>query len=245
MARSIRDLRLGLEVMSRGDPRDGVWVPAPLAGPPAPGRVAIMPAPAGYEVHPACQEAVCQAGRHLQAAGYEVEAVEVPEFRRAAELWEVIGLPQLNLNLVPALDRIADPALTDFVTHWIAAKGLADLSEFILGLAERERLLSVWSQFLETYPVIVLPNSPQPFLETELDRKGREGALATLDGIRFQFPCPVLGLPGLSVPVSRFEGQPMGVQMISRRFREDLLLAAGEAVEAGEGIFTPIDPVAG
>jgi hypothetical protein len=33
--------------------------------------------------------------------------------------------------------------------------------------------------------------------------------------------------------------------MISRRFREDLLLSAGEVIEAAEGIFTPIDPVVG
>ena len=245
MARSVRDLRLGLEVMSQGDHRDGVWVPAPLVGPAAKKRVALMPAPAGYDVHPACSEAVRQAGRHLAEAGYEVEEIEVPEFRKAAELWDVIGLPQLNLNLVPALKRIADPALSDFVTHWIEAKGLADLTGFILGLAERDRLLTVWNQFMESFPVILLPNCPSPFLETELDTRGREGALATLDGIRFQFPCPVLGLPGLSVPVGLFGGQPMGVQMISRRFREDLLLEAAEVVEAREGIFTPIDPVTG
>lgn len=243
MARSVRDLRLGLEVMSQGDHRDGVWVPAPLVGPPAPRRAALMPAPDGYNVDPACAEAVRQAGRHLAAAGYEVEEVEVPEFKATAELWETIGMPQLNLNLVPALDRIADPALTNFFTSWVEAKGVADLKGFVMGLAERDRLLTVWSQFLERFPVIVLPNSPKPFLETELDTHGREGALATLDGIRFQFPCPVLGLPGLSVPVGTFKGQPLGVQMISRRFREDLLLSAAEIIEASEGIFTPIDPV--
>jgi amidase len=245
MARSVRDVRLGLEVMSRGDHRDGVWVPAPLVGLPAPPRAAIMPAPFGYEVDPACAEAVRRAGRHLAAAGYEVEEIEVPEFRAAAELWETIGLPQLNLTLVPALGRIADPALTHFFETWVEAKGVADLKAFVMGLAERDRLLTVWSIFMEQFPVIVLPNSPTPFLETELDIRGREGALATLDGIRFQFPCPVLGLPGISVPVGSFKGQPLGVQMISRRFREDLLLSAGEVIEAAEGIFTPIDPVVG
>ena len=242
MARSVRDVRLGLDVMSRGDHRDGVWVPAPLAGSPAPLRAALMPAPHGYNVDPACAEAVRQAGRHLAAAGYEVEEVEVPEFRATAELWETIGLPQLNLSLVPALGRIADPALTNFFTHWVEAKGVADLKGFVMGLAERDRLLTVWNIFMEHFPVIVLPNSPSPFLETELDTRGREGALATLDGIRFQFPCPVLGLPGISVPTGRFNGQPLGVQMISRRFREDLLLSAAEIIEAAEGIFTPIDP---
>ena len=105
-----------------------------------------------------------------------------------------------------------------------------------MGLAEQDRLLTDWNIFIEQFPVIVLPNSPSPFLETELDTRGREGALATLDGIRFQFPCPVLGLPGISVPTGRFNGQPLGVQMISRRFREDLLLSAAEIIEALERI---------
>ncbi len=245
MARSVRDIRLGLEVMSRGDHRDGVWMPAPLVGPSAPRRAALMPAPMGYEVDPACSEAVRRAGQHLAAAGYEVEEIEVPEFMAAAELWETIGLPQLNLSLVPALGRIADPALTNFFESWVEAKGVADLKGFVMGLAERDRLLTVWNIFMERFPVIVLPNSPTPFLETELDTRGREGALATLDGIRFQFPCPVLGLPGISVPLGTFTGQPLGVQMISRRFREDLLLSAAEIIEASEGTFTPIDPVTG
>jgi amidase len=33
----------------------------------------------------------------------------------------------------------------------------------------------------------------------------------------------------------------MGVQIIGPRFREDLCLAAAEAIEAGAGIFTPVD----
>jgi amidase len=34
LSREVRDVRLGLEVMSRGDVRDPWWVPAPLEGPP-------------------------------------------------------------------------------------------------------------------------------------------------------------------------------------------------------------------
>ena len=34
----------------------------------------------------------------------------------------------------------------------------------------------------------------------------------------------------------------MGVQLIAGRFREDLCLQAGEAIEARAGVFTPVDP---
>jgi Asp-tRNA(Asn)/Glu-tRNA(Gln) amidotransferase A subunit family amidase len=54
-------------------------------------------------------------------------------------------------------------------------------------------------------------------------------------------PLPVLGFPSLALPVGMHEGQPMGIQIVSRRFREDLCLAAGEIIEFREPPVTPID----
>ena len=63
-----------------------------------------------------------------------------------------------------------------------------------------------------------------------------------LEALRFQLIVPVLGLPGLAVPTAPVNGMPMGVQIVSRRYREDLCLEAGEVVEAHAGPCTPIDP---
>lgn len=242
MARSVRDVRLGLEVMSPGDPRDPVWTPTPLVGPPAPRRAALVAEPAGFAIHPSVAEAVREAGRRLSAAGYEVVEIEPPNLREVADLWEPMGLPHFGLSLVPILDRVGDPALTNFFTHWIAEKGLADMPTFLATFARRDQLLSDWNQFFETYPVILAPNCPEPSLPAELDTQGREGVLRTLEGIRLQFMCPVLGLPGLAVPLSEYEGQPLGVQIIAARYREDLCLDAGEIIEAHNAPFMPIDP---
>jgi amidase len=54
---------------------------------------------------------------------------------------------------------------------------------------------------------------------------------------------PVLGLPAIAVPTGIAEGLPVGVQIIGPRFREDLLLAAAEAIEARVPRLTPIDPM--
>ena len=48
--------------------------------------------------------------------------------------------------------------------------------------------------------------------------------------------------PSLAVPVGRHGRLRPGVQIMAPRFREDLCLAAGEVIEAAEGIVTPIDP---
>jgi amidase len=56
------------------------------------------------------------------------------------------------------------------------------------------------------------------------------------------FGVPVLGLPAVSVPTGVAGGLPMGVQIIGRRFREDMVLDAAQVIEARCPPFTPIDP---
>jgi amidase len=55
---------------------------------------------------------------------------------------------------------------------------------------------------------------------------------------------PVLGLPGMAVPTGLADGLPVGVQIVGPRFREDLCLAAAEAIEARANVTAglPIDP---
>jgi amidase len=53
---------------------------------------------------------------------------------------------------------------------------------------------------------------------------------------------PVLGLPAMAVPTGVVDGLPVGVQLVGPRFREDLCLAAAEAIEARAGMPTPIEP---
>ena len=47
-----------------------------------------------------------------------------------------------------------------------------------------------------------------------------------------------LSLPGGVVPIGFADGRPAGVQIVGRRFREDLILDAMESVEASVGILS-------
>ncbi|MGH7225501.1 MAG: amidase, partial [Gemmataceae bacterium] len=51
------------------------------------------------------------------------------------------------------------------------------------------------------------------------------------------------GLPALSVSTGLVDGVPVGVQVVSTRYREDLCLFAGEAIETGGVPASPIDPL--
>ena len=59
-----------------------------------------------------------------------------------------------------------------------------------------------------------------------------------------QIAIPFMGLPGLTVTTGLVGRIPVGVQLVSGRYREDLCLAAGEAIEAGGTPSAAIDPAA-
>jgi len=48
-----------------------------------------------------------------------------------------------------------------------------------------------------------------------------------------------IGLPSAVVPVALHDGQPIGVQLIAGRYREDLALDAAAAIEKRAGILVP------
>src|SRR5918993_1256515 len=75
IARTVADLRLALDAMSRPDPRDPWWTPAPLQGPPAAKRAALCVAPDGMAGQPPVAAALRDAARRLRAAGWSVEEV--------------------------------------------------------------------------------------------------------------------------------------------------------------------------
>ena len=52
-----------------------------------------------------------------------------------------------------------------------------------------------------------------------------------------------MGLPALTVSTGLVGRVPVGVQLVSSRYREDLCLLAGEAIEAGGTPSAPVDPV--
>lgn len=241
MARSIRDLRLGLRVMSQGDPRDPVWTPAPLD--PAP-----LQAPHGVAVaiddalpHP-IKATLRRAASHLQDAGYDVEEVSPPGIDRLSELWADIGLAEIGAMLRPVIPATGDKGMQAFMDVFWELRGSGDLAAYQAALREREAILIKWQIFLDTHPLILMPACAEQSLPVGIDTQGADAVRRMLNALKYQLAIPVLGLPSLAVPMGQRDGLPDGVQIVSRRFREDLCLAAGELIEAREPPVCPIDP---
>ncbi|HVZ46610.1 MAG TPA: amidase [Ramlibacter sp.] len=243
MARSVRDLRLGLAAMCGRDPRDPWWVPAPLEGPaPAsPLKVALAIDPGGQGVAPAVAHAVRKAGRALERAGYVVEEVDPPSVELAADLWWRLAWTETRHVVAPAIERFGDDALRQTTARYMASAPDIDLAGYMKDIARRATCLREWMVFLERYAVVVGPVSTQPVPGAAFDIADGADALEQKKAFRLLISVNLLGLPAVSVPTGVEGNVPCGVQVIGSRFREDLCLAAAEAIEANCGVFTPID----
>ncbi|MEP1777526.1 MAG: amidase family protein, partial [Nitratireductor sp.] len=66
--------------------------------------------------------------------------------------------------------------------------------------------------------------------------EGVDGAMEVLGKAHYSFAMNFMGLPAGNIAAGFHGGLPIGVQIVGRRFREDMVLDACEAVEAGVGV---------
>jgi len=234
LARSVRDLRLSLGVMSGPDGRDPNWVPAPLVGPVVDGpvRVALVDEIDGLPMADAVRDALHASARWLEDAGYVVERATPPDMREGFDIWMDIAMTEILSGFAQSIDEYGDEGARQALHSMRARFGHeVSLEHYMQGFARRDRLRRRWNAFFERYPVVLMPTSLELPLAWGADQEGPETMSRILDA---QLPLKLvaaLNLPGLSVPTGLHDGVPVGVQIVSSAFREDLCLAAGEAIE--------------
>jgi amidase len=244
LARTIGDLRIALAAMSAYDLRDPWWVPAPLEGPVMPKRAALCLRPDGLETVAEVEAAVADAGKRLERAGWTVEEVATtPPLREAAELQTRLWLGDGYEAQLAAAEREGDPGALACLRGNRAKVFPFDAAAFSRALTRRATLMREWLQFLETYPVLVMPVSAELPFPDGLDVRDEASFTRVWQAQLTQIAIPFLGLPGLTVSTGLVGRVPVGVQVVAGRFREDLCLLAGEAIEAFGTPPTPIDPV--
>jgi amidase len=242
IARTIGDLRLGFAAMAARDIRDPWWVGAPLEGPPAPRRAALCLAPEGMAVQPAVQDALRDAARRLEAAGWSIEEADTPPLREPAALQAMLWLAESRRGLNAALHKEADPDASFVFAQMEALCPAPDLDAFMDGLQKRATFVRQWMEFHERFPVAIMPVSGElPFRDNE-DVESPEAFRRIMEAQLTQLGLPLMGLPGLAVTTGLVGTVPVGVQLVAGRYREDLLLQAGALIEAAGVPAAPIDP---
>jgi len=241
LARHVGDVRVGLEAIMGAHRSDPQSISAPLRGGDAPRRVALVPSPSGGTTDPSIVDAVRDAGKALENAGYEVEELEPPKLFESYFAWSELMMTCLEVER-PMLESLLGEGgqrfleLTSLLTSPSTSESLYAMHQFRYGVAK------AWREFLTTYPLIVGPTwTEQPFPHG-FDIESAESAMSVIERLRFVLPANVLGLPAACVPTGIANGLPTGVQIIGDTFREDLCLDAAEVIEQSVGVLTPIDP---
>jgi amidase len=240
LARTIGDIRIALAAMSAKDYRDPWWVPAPLEGPAMPKRVAMCLNPDGLDPVPEVKAAVADAGKRLERAGWTVEEItSTPPLREAADLQTKLWLGDGYEAQLEAAEREGDPGALACLRGNRAKVHPFDLSK---ALTRRATLTREWLALFENYAVLLMPVSGELPFPDQLDRKDEASFARVWHAQLPQIAIPFMGLPGLTVSTGLVGRVPVGVQLVSGRYREDLCLAAGEAIEAGGTPSAAIDP---
>ncbi len=249
LARSVEDLRLAMVAMSAPDPRDIWQVPThgmfdPLEIEPC--RVAMLSDTNDSDVDPEVSSAIRLAGDMLRDAGYSVVEAEIPSMLDASRFWKTALVNEMLSGSMPKILELGDGKIKRSVERFTDGLNvLESRDDFLQTFALRSKMLREWQIFLSEFPLILTASSwVKPIIDDydvsadlDMDWFGRVTAP--------MHATPILGLPGLAVPVGTVIGKPMGIQMIANRFEDRRLLSAGKALEKALGPLLPIDPQPG
>ena len=245
IARTIADLRLGLQVMARPDLRDPWWVPAPLTWPDSPRRAVVCLRPDGMDTAPEVCAALLDAAARLRDAGWTVDEVDgLPPLKEAVPLQIALWMGDGYQGLVEAAQREGDIGA---ITALAGQKALVEnlqLGDLSAALSRRLGIARAWQLFMERHSVLLLPVSAELPFANDLDLQGQEAYERVWRAQLTMIALPLTGLPALTVSTALAARTPVGVQIVAGRFREDLCLDAGEAIEARGVPPAPVDPQA-
>ena len=237
LTRHVADARLALEVMAQPTHLDPGYVPVPLTFADSERtltglKVAVFARHPNFDVDPAVSAPVEQAARWLAEAGCVVEEIAPPHFEEAASLWRRLVMDDLRRAGHAAINAMGDAGVRSALAGYM--HGLTPLSADALLEAQMRRfaILRDWGVYFEQHPVLLMPNSWQRAFRVDADL-GSPSEVSKL--VAAQAPLlatAMLGLPGLAVPTGVVSGLPVGVQINTARFREDIALRVGEVIES-------------
>jgi amidase len=242
IARTIADLEISLQAMAAEDSRDPWWVPVPMKLGDYPKRAAFTVAPERMPVADEVKSAVIDAAHRLETEGWVVEEVSCPPMRKAADINAQLWMAEMRYAAQDMMAREAEADSLFIFQQMTNRSSEINVDDLLDALQSRATLVREWQMFLQKYPVLICPVSGQlPFAQQQ-DVSSAEAFEAIMESQLPQLALPTLGLPGLTVSTSLVGKTPVGVQLIGGRYREDILFAAGAAIEQRGTPPSPVDP---
>ena len=252
MARTVRDVALGYDLMSGPDGVDGYAVHAKnaeAANPRAAGRsvrVGWLPDAAFAPVDPEVAVAVAAAAATLADVGCAVERVELPFLEGDDALAALMTLASSRLG--PYLRAVVGDRHDELFRTGAAAVAAKDpsLAEVLAAQAKAEALRSAFAEYFSAYDVLLCPVTPVTARPHGLSEHVVGGVtVPSTHVMAATSPFNLTGLPALSVPYAlSSERLPIGVQLVSTWFDEATILRLGALLERKGGLGDHRPPIA-
>ena len=242
ICREVRDLRLATRVMAGADARDPWWVPVPFDGEPlgTPLRVAFTRETHGYSMHPAIADGLERAASFLSDAGYAVDEVDTPSILQPAEAWFDVVVHEIQTTLGPQAAEFGSETIQRLFDYYGRIGQVVDAAGYECAIADRTAYTRAWNLFLAEYPLVLTPFLMRPTFDWDYDAQGFEQTRDLFRSAIYSVGTNYLSLPAGVVPIGLVENLPAGVQIVGRRFREDLILDALEVIEDRVGVLTRV-----
>ena len=240
LARCVDDARLFLAATQGPDDADILSSPVPLdlAGPVSGDvdglRLALSVDLGCWAVEPAIEAAVRKAAAALEAAGALVEEVDVGLTAGHDESWAELWAVFLAANYGHLVEQHAHHMDPDVLALIERGNTISAVQYKRLDLVRTD----VWRRIasvLAGHDALLCPTTstgPPPAAKADRSPEqppddGRHHGPDMTGVFNLVSPCPALSVPCAFGP----DGLPIGLQIVGRRWREDLVLTIGRAVE--------------
>ena len=232
LARSINDIELGLKAMSKENYDDPWWAPIPFSFKLPIKKVGLIKEIEGLIIDPIIREELNRVAKVLEKNGWIIEETKAPDFNNAAKFQASLWLAEFRRTGGEAIQRENDLDANFIYKQMLRRCPNSDLNSLMDALQNRAKIGREWNNFFDNYPLMLCPiTGDLPFSDLK-DLESEDSFDEVFNSMLPQIAPPYLGLPGLAFATGKTETNiPLGVQMISRRYREDILISAGYDLE--------------
>lgn len=231
LARTIDDLELALHAMSARDIRDPWWTPAPLKPDSWKKKVALCVNPDDLQTDPVIEKALRSSAGMMQDKGWSVTETSCPPMRAPAEMQILLWMSEMRRNGADLVEKENDPDAGFVFGEFQRLYPAPDLDGFLDLLQARAGFVRQWMEFMEEYPVVMLPVSATLPFKDNLDVESADSFSKVIEAQMTQIGLPFMGIPAIAVTTGIDDGYPVGVQLVASRYREDILFDAARDIE--------------
>lgn len=237
IARSVADVRAGLQVMSMRSSFDPLQVPAQSSG-----RIRSNDITVGFTINPfdapvdtAVETAMKTALSGLKSAGIATREITPPFADDAVELWGGLLMTEARHTLHAAIKDHGSPEMNEMLGYYFDRFPGLDVDGLFTAMSQKIKVQRAWSQMFDGVDIFMMPTSLSRPFENDLDFKSPERIPEILDSQRPLQAINLLGLPSVALPTHLEGGVPLGVQLVAPMYDDWFALDIAERLEAELG----------